>query len=340
MPVSKEYLFKRTILLAFVVFGVIFITFMITRVIPARPELLWAGPHATLEQIEEARRQLHLDKHIYLQFILYIQDLIFGNWGISWRTRAPILSDIISSLTATLELIIIAFIIAVMAGIPLGILAAIKKHGWIDDVIRVLTVIGASVPVFWLALIVQLAFGMWLGLLPSAKRVDEWVVITTSFKPITGFYIIDSMLQGNLLVLVNSIQHIILPAIVLAAYPLCLSARMTRAVMIEVLSEQHVRSLMAWGLPQRLIFFKYCLKNTLAPLIASLGLSFGYMIIGAFMVELVFVWPGIGFYAAMSLLSFDYPAVTGCVIIVAIFYCIINTLIDIIHSVIDPRVKL
>lgn len=340
MPVSKEYLFKRTILLAFVVFGVIFITFMITRVIPARPELLWAGPHATLEQIEKARRQLHLDKHVYLQFILYLQDLFFGNWGISWRTRTPVLSDIISSLTATLELIIIAFIIALMAGIPLGILAAIKKYSWIDDVVRVITVIGASIPVFWLALIVQLTFGMWLGLLPSAKRVDEWVVITTGFKPITGFYIIDSILQGNLLVLVNSIQHIILPAIVLAAYPLCLSARMTRAVMIEVLSEQHIRSLMAWGLPQRLILFKYSLKNTLAPLIASLGLSFGYMIVGAFMVELVFVWPGIGFYAAMSLLSFDYPAVTGCVIIVAIFYCIINTLIDIIHSVIDPRVRL
>jgi len=340
MPVSKEYIFRRVILLGFVIFGVIFITFIITRVIPARPELLWAGPHATIEQIEKARRQLHLDKPPYLQFILYLQDFIFGNWGISWRTRMPVLSGILSSLTATLELIIIAFAIAVIAGVPLGILAAIKKYSWIDDVVRVLTVTGASVPVFWLALIVQLVFGTWLGLLPSAKRVDEWVVVATGFKPITGFYIIDSVLQGNLPVLVNSLEHILLPAMVLAAYPFCLSARMTRAVMMEVLSEQHVRSLIAWGLPQRLILFKYSLKNTLAPLIASLGLSFGYTIVGAFMVELVFVWPGIGFYAAMSLLSFDYPAVIGCVVIVAVFYCVINTLIDIVHSVIDPRVKL
>ena len=340
MGISKEYILKRLILLVFVVFGVLLITFIITRVIPARPELLWAGPHATIEQIENARRQLHLDKPPYMQFLLYLQDFIVGDWGVSWRTRTPVLSDILSSLTATLELIIVAFAIAVIVGVPIGVLAAIKKYSWIDDAVRVLTVTGASVPVFWLALIVQLVFGSWFGLLPSAKRVDEWAVITTGFKPITGFYIIDSIIQGNLPVFINSLEHIILPALVLSAYPFCLSARMTRAVMMEVLSEQHVRSLVAWGLPRRLILFKYSLKNTLAPLIASLGLSFGYTIVGAFMVELVFVWPGIGFYAAMSLLSFDYPAVIGCVVIVAIFYSLINTIIDIIHSIIDPRVRL
>ncbi len=340
MPVSKEYLVKRIILLVFVIFGVLFLTFIITRLIPARPELLWAGPHATMEQIEKARKQLHLDQPLYIQFILYLQDFLTGNWGISWRTKAPVLTDVLSTLTATLELVIIAFLIAFITGIPVGVLAALKRYNWIDDLVRIITVIGASMPVFWLALIAQLVFGNWLGLLPSAKRADEWITIVTGFKSITGFYLIDSMLQGNLPVFIDALRRVILPAFVLAAYPFCLTARMTRAVMIEVLSEQHVRSLIAWGLPQRAILFKYCLKNTLVPVIASLGLSFGYTIIGAFMVELVFVWPGIGFYAAMSLLSFDYPAVIGCVITVAIFYCIVNTIVDLVHSIIDPRVRL
>lgn len=340
MPINREYLAKRLLLLIFVVVGVLSITFIITRIIPARPELLWAGPHATIEQIRKAREQLNLDKPPYVQFILYLQDFFLGNWGISWRTRSPVLADVLSSLTATLELIIIAFAIALLLGVPFGVLAAIKKYTWIDDVARITTVVGASVPVFWLALIVQLIFGTWLGVLPSAKRVDEWVTIVTGFKPLTGFYLIDSLIQGNLTVFSDSLKHVILPAAVLASYPFCLSARMTRAVMVEVLTEPHVRSLIAWGLPQRIILFKYSLRNTLAPVIASIGLSFGYTIVGAFMVELVFVWPGIGFYAAMSLLSFDYPAVIGCVVTVAIFYCIINTVVDVIHSVIDPRVKL
>ncbi len=340
MPINREYLVKRLLLLIFVVIGVLFITFIITRVIPARPELLWAGPHATIDQITKAREQLNLDKPPHIQFILYLQDFFLGNWGVSWRTRSPVLTDVLSSLTATLELIIVAFTIALILGVPFGVLAAIKKYTWIDDLARIITVVGASLPVFWLALIAQLVFGTWLEVLPSAKRVDEWVVIVTGFKQITGFYLIDSLIQGNFMVFVDSLKHIILPAAVLASYPFCLSARMTRAVMMEVLTEPHVRSLIAWGVPQRMIFFKYSLRNTLAPVIASIGLSFGYTIVGAFMVELVFVWPGIGFYAAMSLLSFDYPAVIGCVVIVAIFYCIINTVVDVIHSVIDPRVKL
>lgn len=340
MPVSKEYIVKRIVLLWLVVFGVLLITFTITRIIPARPELLWAGPHATIEQIEKARKELHLDEPVLFQFFLYLKDFITGNWGISWRTRAPVLSDIISSLSATLELIIIGFLIAIITGIPLGILAALKRHSIIDNIIRVITVTGASIPVFWLALIVQLVLGNWLGIFPSAKRVDEEVILMTNFKTLTGFYLMDSLVQGNFLVFINTLKHLILPAIVLSAYPLCLSARMTRAVMVEVLSEHHIRSIKAWGLPTRLIMFKYALKNTLAPVIASLGLSFGYTIVGAFMVEIIFVWPGIGYYAAMSLLSFDYPAIMGCIVIVAIFYSVINTLTDIIHSILDPRVRL
>ncbi|OYT44906.1 MAG: peptide ABC transporter permease [Desulfurococcales archaeon ex4484_42] len=340
MPVSKEYIVKRALSLIAVVFGAAIITFVITRVVPARPELLWAGPHATMEQIEQARKILHLDDPIYVQLSYYLKDLITGNWGISWRTKSPVLTGILSALPATLELIIVAFAIAMAIGIPLGIIAALKRGTTVDHILRVVTVSGASAPVFWLALIAQLILSNWLGLLPSAKRVDELIVIETGFKPITGFYLLDSLLQGNIPVFIDALKHIILPALVLSLYPLCLSARMTRALTIEVLNEWHIRSALAWGLPRKVVLYKYALKNIIAPVIASLGLSFGYTLIGAFMVELVFVWPGIGMYAAMSLLSFDYPAVIGCVLFVAIFYSVINTIVDIIHAIIDPRVKL
>ena len=252
----------------------------------------------------------------------------------------PVIDDIRTALPATLELIIFAFTIAMAIGIPLGVLAALKKYSIIDHLIRIFTVSGASMPVFWLALITQLVLSSWLRLFPAAKRVDESIVLETGFHPLTGFYLLDSLLQGNTLVFTNVLQHMILPALVLSLYPLCLSARMTRALMLEVLNEHYIRSARAWGLPRKLILFKYALKNVIAPVVASLGLSFGYTIIGAFMVEIIFVWPGIGYYTAMALLSFDYPAVMGCIIVVSIFYCIINTVVDILHAIIDPRVKL
>ena len=340
MPVSKEYLIKRLLLLVFVVFGVLIITFVITRVIPSRPELLWAGPHATIEQIEKAREELHLNENILVQLYLYLTDFLRGDWGVSWRTRSPVLSDVLSALPATLELVIVAFVIAIAVGVPLGVVAALKRDKLTDHVVRVLSVLGASMPVFWLALITQLVFSSWLHWLPAAKRVDEALVLETGFHPITGFYIIDSLIQGDWPVFFDVLRHIALPAVVLSLYPMSLSARMTRAMMVEVLNEPFVRSALAWGLPKKLVIYKYALKNAIAPVIASLGLSFGYTIIGAFMVELIFVWPGIGLYAAMSLLSFDYPAIMGVVIMVAIFYTTINLIVDLIHASIDPRVKL
>lgn len=340
MPVSKEYIVKRLILLVVVVLGVLIITFVITRVIPAHPELLWAGAHPTEEQIKKAREELHLNEPIYIQLFYYLRDFFTGNWGVSWRTRQPVLTDILSALPATLELVILAFIIAIALGIPLGALAALRRNTWVDHVIRIVSVLGASVPVFWLALILQLVFSSWLGLMPGAKRVDEFIVYETGFKPITGFILLDSLLEGNFAVFTNALHHIILPAIVLAFYPFGLSARMTRAVMTETLNELYTRSALAWGLPRRVVIYKYALKNALAPVIASLGLSFGYTIIGAFMVELIFVWPGIGLYAAMALLSYDYPAIIGSIVLVAVFYTVINMVVDIVHAIIDPRVKL
>ncbi len=339
MPVPREYVVKRLLLLVFVVIGVLVITFVITRIIPARPEFLWAGPHATEEQLKRARQELHLDEPVHVQLYYYLLDFFRGNWGVSWRTRLPVLNDLLTALPATLELVIVAFLLASLIGIPLGIYSALRYGRIADQIIRVLTILGASVPVFWIALIFQTAIGIWAGVLPAGKRVDDYLAYITGFKPITGFYILDSIIQGNLPVFIDVLRHIIMPAFVLSIYPLSLSSRMSRSLMIEVLNENHVRSLEVWGVPQKTILFKYALRNVIVPVIASLGLSFGYTLVGAFMVELIFVWPGLGYYAGMSLLSYDYPAIIGVVILVALFYSLINLVVDLIHAWLDPRVR-
>ncbi|MEM2590643.1 MAG: ABC transporter permease, partial [Zestosphaera sp.] len=226
---SREYVIKRLLLLVLVVVGVLVITFVITRIIPARPEFLWAGPHATEEQLKRARQELHLDEPIYVQLYYYLLDFFRGNWGVSWRTRTPILNDLLTALPATLELVITAFLLASLIGIPLGIYSALGYGRLADQVIRVLTVLGASIPVFWVALIFQTVIGVWAGLMPAGKRVDDYLVYVTGFKPITGFYILDSIIQGNLPVFIDVLRHIIMPAFVLSIYPLSLSSRMSRS---------------------------------------------------------------------------------------------------------------
>jgi len=340
MPVTYEYLIKRLFLLVLVVLGVLVITFILTRVIPARPELLWAGPHARLEDILRARKELHLDEPLYMQLYYYLRDFFTGNWGVSWRTRQPVLQDVLSALPATLELIVVGFALALVIGIPLGFYSALRLGSAKDDVVRSIAVIGASMPVFWAALVLQLVFGMWLKVLPAGKRIDTGLAIMTGFHPITGFYLLDSLLQGNIPVFIDVLKRIVLPAIAVSIYPLSLTVRMVRSLTIEVLNENFVRFLEANGIDKKTLIYRYVLRSVISPVIASLGLSFGYTIIGAFMVELVFVWPGIGYYAGMALLSFDYPAILGSIVFVAVFYSAINLVVDLIHAWIDPRVKL
>jgi peptide/nickel transport system permease protein len=339
LPISRDYLIKRIIMLFLVVFGVLVIAFIITRVIPARPELLWAGPHAKAEQIERARQELHLDKPIYIQLYYYLADFLRGNWGVSWRTRQPVLLDIISCLPATLELTITAFLLAFVIGVFLGLVAAVNYNKFVDKVVSLISTIMASTPVFWLALILQTVFGIWLQVLPAGMRVDLSLAIKTGFKPITNFYLLDALLQLNMPVFLDVLKRMVLPVITLMMYPLGLTIRMTRSLAVEALQELYVKALEVWGLPKKLVLYRYVLRNVIAPVIASLGLSFGYTITGALMVELVFVYPGIGYYIGMALLSFDYPAILGGIVFVAIIYSVVNLVVDIIHAWIDPRVR-
>jgi peptide/nickel transport system permease protein len=340
MPVSPSYIVRRLVMTAVVVLGVLTIVFIATRVIPAHPEFLWAGPHATEEQLAEARRALHLDKPLVVQYYYFITSLLKGDLGVSWRTKNPVLEDIKTALPATLELAITGFLIGVSLGLPLGIISALRYGGVIDKLVRVISVSGSAIPVFWIALVFQLVFSIKLGILPGGYRVDPSLAISYGFKPITGFYVIDTLITGHIDLFLDVVRRLLMPALVVSIYPLCLTARMTRALALEILQEDFIRNLRSWGLPDNVIARRYLLKAVTPPLVASLGLSFGYTLIGAFIIEVVFSWNGLGMYAVLSLLSFDYPAVIGSIMVVAIFYTIINLIVDLTHAYVDPRVKL
>lgn len=336
----REYIIYRLILAVFVVLGVITIVFLISRVIPSDPAALWVGAHPTKEAIEKAREELHLNEPLIKQYLFYLSSLIHGDLGTSIRTHNPIAQDLKSTFTATFELILFSELFAIVIGIILGVYSAVKKDSWLDNLIRIFAISGVSLPAFWFGMILQLVFFKYLGVLPLAGRVDSVVLLKHPLKIITGFYLIDSLITGNITVFVNALKHLILPAITLAIYPIGLVTRQVRSMMIEVLQENYIRTAWAYGHFPRKIYFKYALKNAIVPALITIGLSFAYTLIGAFLVELIFNWPGLGRYAAYSILSMDYPAILGVTIITAVAYVVINLIVDLMQVYLDPRIEL
>jgi peptide/nickel transport system permease protein len=323
-----------------VIIGVMLITFLVSHVIPGNPAALYAGSHPTAQEIENAKVTLGLNQPIYVQFYIYVADLLHGNLGVSIRTHNPVLTDVAEGLSATLELITFAFIIAVVGGVLVGVLSASRRDRIPDHLGRVTAILGVSMAPFWLAMIFQLVFAQTLGWFPLGGRLSTDVSIIYPIKTITGFNLIDSLLELNFVAFFDSLWHIVLPAVALATYPFGLTVRMVRTMMIEVLQENYTRAELAWGLPERLILFRYALKNAISSTVIALGMSFAYSLTGAFLDEIIFTWPGLGTYTALSILALDYPAIMGTVIVVAVFYVVINLLVDIFQAFMDPRVTL
>ncbi len=329
------YIAKRVAWLFFVVFVVVTITYVLTMVIPANPALLWAGPHATKEQIEKAAKYLGLDKPPLERYFLYWKRFLIGDWGLSIHTKRPVLQDLHERIPATMELGIFAMLLAIVIGIPLGILAGVRYETAIDHFSRLLGLSGVALPAFWLAIMLQLIFAYWLGLLPLTGRIDPDV----GLKTITGFYIIDSIITGNMPALISTLKHLILPALALATGPIAIIMRVTRASVLDVLSKDYVKTMLAYGMPRRLILMKYILKAASLPVVTVIGLEFGYVLAGDFVVEYVFDWPGLGRYAATACITLDYPAIMGTVIVVAIIYVVVNMIVDIVYAFLDPRIR-
>lgn len=337
---KSEYIIRRLLLAVLVMLSVSIVTFAIARIVPSDPATLWVGPHPSKEQIEKARVDLGLDLPLHQQYLIYMQDLLHGDLGVSVKTHHPILDDLKTFLPATLELVIIGMLIAIFIGIPIGVLAGANRNSPLDHVSRLFAVLGVSMPAFWLGLLLQLLFYGELDLLPVAGRLEREISMFNPVDQITGFFTLDSLIGGNWEAFRSSVIHLILPSVTMATYVLGLTIRMTRSNMIEVLGEKYILAARALGLPRKMVLFHFGLRNAIIPTITVLGLSFVYSLTGAIVVEVIFSWPGLGKYVTEAIINVDFPVIMAVTLIITMFYVVINLLIDLIQAALDPRISL
>lgn len=335
-----EFILRRLVTSILVLLGVSVITFFIARVVPTDAAAQYIGPKARPEEIERVRIKLGLDKPLPVQYFIYINELLHGDLGNSISTKRPITQELAERLPATLELLFAGMLIAVLLGVPLGVLSA-RWNGKLPDVfIRLLSIIGVSMPAFFLGLLLQIIFFRNLEILPLAGRLDSDMRFVSPVTDITGFILLDSFLTQNWVALKDAFLHILLPASTLAAYPVGLIARMTRAAMLEVLEQDYIRTARAYGIKDRVITYLYALKNAVSPTLTVIGLTFAFALTGTFFVEIIFNWPGLGLFTTRSLLNLDYPAIMGITLLGATGYVLINLIVDVLQTWIDPRVSL
>ncbi|MBN9065393.1 MAG: ABC transporter permease, partial [Rhizobiales bacterium] len=287
------FVLRRLLLIIPILIGLTLLLFVIARLLPGDPVGLAAGPNATPELIAQLKRQFNLDQPLPIQYWTYLTGLLHGDWGMSVFTRRPVFEDILTYLPATLELVIAAFLIAVLAGIPLGLLTAVYRNGILDYLMRSVALGGIAMPRFFLGLLLQIAFAAWLDILPLSGR---YPLIETPPDTVTGFYTIDALIAGDWYAFQIALAHLALPAIAMALSPLATIMRMMRAATIEVLQQDYVMTERALGLSSRLILFKYVLKNAMTSTLTVIGLYVSWLLGGTVLVETVFDWPGLGLY--------------------------------------------
>ncbi len=326
---------KRLFGLVLVVFGVSLITFAISHLIPGDPARLIAGDRASDALVAGIRHQLGLDLPLYQQYGRYLIDLLHGDLGTSIRTSRPVLEDLQAFFPATLELVLVALVLAILAGVPLGVLSAVYHNRAIDQIVRTLAVTGISTPAFWLGLGAIVLFYGHLGWLPGGGRLSEGFA---SPPTITGFYLIDSLLAGDGRLFFDAVEHLILPAATLGLVTLGVVARQIRSAMLDQLGEDYIRTARAYGLSRWTVILRHALPNALIPSVTILGLTLGDLLYGAVLTETVFAWPGMGAYVVKSIQSLDFPAVMGFAILVSFIYVLLNMAIDLLYRVIDPRI--
>ncbi len=329
------FLLRRVLLVVPVLFGLLALTFVLTRVVPSDPAAALAGDQATPEQIAEIRQAYGFDRPLPEQFIHYLAQIAHGDLGSSYFTRRPVIEDLVERLPATIELTLVALVLSVGLGIPLGVVAALNHNRWIDQALRIFSVGGIAIASFWLALMLQLVFSMEFDVLPLRGRLS----ITGDAPPtFTGAYLIDALLAGRLDIFQDALEHIVLPAATLAFGSLATIVRFSRSGVLETLQKDFVTFETAIGYPRRVIIAKYVLRNSLVSTVTQIGLLFGGLIAGAVVVEAVYDWPGIGGYAAGSVFTADFQPLLGVTLLIGAVYAVVNILVDLVHAWIDPRV--
>ena len=331
-----SYIIRRLLFTFPVLIGLSLLTFTISHLIPGDPVMLVAGPQATREEIRALAQEYGLDQPLPAQFLKYITGLVHGDFGRSIMTRRQVADDLRLFFPATLELVLAAMLVAVVLGIPFGIISAVVRDRWPDNLIRVLSLASISLPRFFLALVLQILFGIIIGILPLGSRFP-----TLEAPPpnITGFLTLNAILAHNWDALGMTLRHMMLPAVALSLSPLATITRMMRASVLEVMQQDFVLTERALGLPSRLILFKYVLKNASISTLTVIGLYFGYLLSGSVLVEVVFDWPGIGLYATNSIISLDFQPIMGVTLLIGVTFVIVNLLIDLMYGLFDPRIR-
>ncbi len=317
--------------------GLLFITFIIGRVMPIDPVLAIVGERASQSTYDAVYEQLGLDKPIIVQFFYYLFDVIRGDFGISLLNARPVSEDIARVFPATMELATLGVFIGIVLGIPLGVIAAVNRGSWIDQVVRVIALVGYSMPIFWLGLIGLLIFYGILGWVSGPGRLGIFYQDIVPLR--TGMILIDSMIVGNFSVFKNAFSHIILPASLLGYYSLAYISRMTRSFMLEQLSAEYVTTARVKGLSERAVIWGHAFKNIRVQLITVIALSYANLLEGSVLTEIIFSWPGIGSYITTALLSADMNAVLGGTVVVGLIFICLNILSDLLYRVFDPRSK-
>ena len=328
---------RLVLTLAFTFLGLLLVTFLIGRVVPIDPVLAAVGDRAPPDVYERMRIELGLHLPLWQQFVNYVADVLRGDFGRSVLTANPVLSDIARVFPATLELATIATLLGVLLGVPLGVAAAVWQGRWIDHVIRVVGLVGYSVPIFWLGLVGLLVFYAKLDWVAGPGRLD--VFYQDLVEPVTGVILIDAALAGDWDVFWNAVDHLILPASLLGYFSLAYIARMTRSFMIEQLSQEYVTTARVKGLSEARVVWRHALGNTAVPLVTVIALSYANLLEGSVLTETVFAWPGLGLYITNSLLNADMNAVLGGTIVVGCVFIGLNLFSDLLYRLLDPRAR-
>ena len=330
-----NYALRRVLLTIPILLGLSILVFAFVRALPGGPETALLGERGTEEQEEQIREDLGLDEPIYVQYGRYMSNVLTGNLGTSTRTRQPITEELRLRFPATFELAIAAMLFAILVGVPLGFIAAKRYQGVLDNTSLILSLIGISFPIFFLALLLKYIFSIRLGLLPTIGRLD----ITRSLEHPTNFYVLDSIIAGDTAALWDTIRHLVLPAIALGTIPLAIIARITRAAVLDVSSEDYVRTAQAKGLDPSVVDRRHILKNAMLPVITIVGLQTGLLLTGAVLTETVFAWPGVGSWMLDAIRFRDYAVLQGGILFFAVLIVIVNLLVDISYAFLNPRIR-
>ena len=332
-----RYILGRLLQLVPVLLGISLLVFAFLHLIPGDPAVTMLGDRATPEQVEALRERMGLNEPLPLQYLAFLGSLLRFDLGTSIFTGVPIWEEIKLRWPATFELSVMAMLIALLLGIPAGVIAAVRKNSLVDNAMMSGSLLGVSMPVYWLGLLLVYLFAVNLQWLPPSGRTG--INVAYDFEPLTGFFIFDAIVQGNFAALRDILAHLVLPAVTLSTIPLAILARITRSAMLEVLSQDYIRTARAKGLLEFWVISKHALKNAMLPVITIVGLEFGTLLGGAILTETIFSWPGIGKWIYEGILQRDYPVVQGGVVFVAFVFVLVNLIVDISYAFLDPRIQ-